>query len=460
MQKVRGYSSRRDVDLTYTVADALSRSAEQGQLDSAIQSMMNQRNRVSGHMMGMGGGPLSMPPGNGRRRPNDAAPPLMLPGGFPVTPLIITDKKGNILHGQVRDDRGNLQTHVPGKHLESGAPYYDHGDLAGYVLTSDQAGFIKADSEMFYYQSIFRGILLYPTFAALLASFLGALLLRKALKPLKSLYRGVVTIGRGEYSFRVEIPEKSPLFNRDDELVRLCEGFNEMAASLEASEEWKKQIISDTAHELRTPVSLILGNLEMILEGVYEADQSRMESLYRQSSHLAELIRDLQILASEESRQNKTDSKLFSLNALVGTCVEDFKALAEKDGIALTFESCDDLIFSGDRNKTHQVIKNLIANALRYTPPGGSVISRCQRQDGLLQIEVEDTGPGIPKDLRERVFDRFFKVDQSRNSRGSGLGLSISKVLIENQGGTLTAHRGHQGGALLRISFPDEKNKD
>ncbi len=451
MNKVRGYSDRRDIDLTFTVADALTRSADEGQLEHAIQSLMNQRNRVTGPMMGMGEG---MFPQGQRRRPGGMGTPLMIPEGDVVIPLVITDSSGLILQGPRRNEDGTIQLTVPVGRLSTGAPFFSQGEVAGYVLTGRQAGFTAEDGEMFYFQSILRGILLYPTISALLASLLGALLLRKALKPLKSLYRGVVTIGKGEYSYRVEIPGKGLFLNRDDELVRLSEGFNEMAVSLEASEEWKKQIISDTAHELRTPVSLIMGNLEMILEGVYQADRPRMESLYRESTHLAELIRNLQVLASEESRQNSTEKKPFPLNQLIAGCVDDFRALAAREGITLVNEESEELIFTGDRNKTHQVIKNLLVNALRHTPSGGAVHTRCLKTPDSLILEVEDTGPGIPENLRERVFDRFFKADHSRNSAGSGLGLSISKALIENQGGIISAHEGSRGGALFRISFP------
>jgi two-component system sensor histidine kinase BaeS len=382
---------------------------------------------------------------------------LMLRDEQGIIPLVITDHKGNILQGQFRGSDGNLQSSVPVKQILNGAPYYEKGEVAGYVLTGTQAGMAGEDGEMIYIQSIFRGILLYPTIAALFASIFGAILLRKVLNPLKSLYKGVVSIGKGEYSYRVVLPPHKFFFNSEDELTLLSRGFNDMASSIEASENWKKQIISDTAHELRTPVSLIMGNLEMILDGVYEADRSRLESLYRESTNLAELIRNLQVLASEESRQNRTEKEAFSLTRLVVQSAEDFKALGDKKEISLCQETGEDeLIFKGDRNKTRQVVKNLLVNALRHTPSGGKIIIRSYKQEKFYILEVEDTGPGIPEALRARVFDRFFKIDQARNSDGSGLGLSISKALIENQGGTISVHEGTSGGALFRISFTGE----
>nr|WP_230391579.1 MULTISPECIES: ATP-binding protein [unclassified Oceanispirochaeta] len=303
--------------------------------------------------------------------------------------------------------------------------------------------------------SIVRGILLYPIISALLASFFGVFLLRRALRPLKSLHLGVQTLQKGEYSYRVKIPD-SKITIRDD-LTMLSEGFNEMAASLEASEEWKKQIISDTAHELRTPVSLIMGNLEMILDGVYKADRSRLESLHRESTVLAELIKNLQVLASEESKRGSTEKIEFSLSELVGHTAEDFRALAVHKNISVQLEDSGNIKFKGDMNKTRQVLKNLMVNALRHTPDNGYIIMRCLRQKNCIIVEIEDSGEGISPEYREKIFNRFFKIDKSRNSEGSGLGLSISRIIIENQGGTLSAHEGRHGSALFRISFPENE---
>ncbi|MDA3958332.1 HAMP domain-containing sensor histidine kinase [Oceanispirochaeta sp.] len=457
MKKVQGYSNQRDRDIALTMAEALSRAADDEQLEMAIRSLGNQRSRTGHEMMG----PMmdQMQPGQGGRRRERAmtAPVLMFSAGDEVIPLLIVDTEGQILQGQSPDLQGIPHTSLPKERLELGAPFYSQGNLAGYVLTGRQAGI--GDEEVQYFRSIFRGILIYPSFAALLASLLGALLLGRALKPLKSLYKGVVTIRKGEYGFRVELPPRRKIFNNDDELTRLSEGFNEMAATLEASEEWKKQIISDTAHELRTPVSLIMGNLEMIIDGVYQADKPRLKSLYRESQVLAELIRNLQVLASEESRQNTMEKEDFSLTQMVHQSFDDFRALAEKEHITLLDEAIDDCWITGDRSRSRQVLKNLIVNALRYCPPHGIITLRCRREGESILLEVEDTGPGIPESLRKRVFDRFFKIDSSRSSEGSGLGLSISKVLVENQGGSICVLEGSSGGALFQICFPQTSNQ-
>jgi signal transduction histidine kinase len=451
MKTFMGYSHQRDRDIALTLAEALSSVESEEQLEMVLHSLGSPKTRTGRQMMGpmMGSRPSEKSPATALKR----MPSLMISTGDEVIPLLIVDRNGKVIQGQSHDYFGVLGTTLHPDSFTQGAPFYLQGVLAGYVLTGRQVGVDVERGELSYYHSIFRGIFIYPTFAALMASLLGALMLGKALKPLKSLYQGVVTIGKGDYAYRVQLPRKTFL-NSDDDLTRLSEGFNEMASTLEASQEWKKQIITDTAHELRTPVSLIMGNLEMILDGVYQADRSRLESLYRESVNLAGLIKNLQTLSSEESGQNRMDREVLSLPKILHQSLEDFRALAEKEKITLLEDLEEDCSFMGDRNRTGQILKNLLVNAIRHTPEGGSITLRCKGEGTQVLLEVEDTGAGIPPELRERVFDRFFKVDASRSSGGSGLGLSISKILVENQGGQIRVVEGKTGGALFQIRFP------
>lgn len=464
VQQVRGMNMQRDMNIAIVVADSLSSAADKGelQLSHAIASQGMQRDRPPMGEGRMGPGRMGYgrmnPPEEPQRSPLRSILPgqtLVMADGDEFIPLIITDERGNILQGQYRGTHDNDENHLSSEIFKQGAPYYMNGKITGYVLAGNQAGQTESRGDLHQVTSIVRGILLYPIISALLASFFGVFLLKKALRPLKSLHLGVQTLQKGEYSYRVKIPN-SKISIRDD-LTMLSEGFNEMAASLEASEEWKKQIISDTAHELRTPVSLIMGNLEMILEGVYKADRSRLESLHRESTVLAELIKNLQVLASEESKRGSTEKIEFSLSELVGHTAEDFRALAVHKNISVQFEDSGSINFTGDKNKTRQVLKNLMVNALRHTPDNGNITMRCFRQKNFIIVEIEDSGEGISPEYREKIFNRFFKIDKSRNSEGSGLGLSISRIIIENQGGTLSAHEGRHGSALFRISFPENE---
>lgn len=460
VSRFRGLALQRDRNTAVTFARTLSMAASEGRLEQILHSMkhdesMQGRNAQGAGRMGMGRmGRMSAP-----SLRTDALPPPE-PGMDRTIPIVVSDKHGAVLQGTFRDSSGRRLKSLSPEILELGAPFYRDGHVDGYVLAGEYTGPQEGPDGKPQHYPIISGVLISSLLSALLAMLLGSLLLRRALRPLKSLHKGVMTISEGEYSYRIETGSTTP--GIQDDLTLLTEGFNEMAASLEASENWKRQIISDTAHELRTPVSLIMGNLEMIMDGVYEADRKRMEVLYRQSEQLAGLIRDLQTLAAEESRQVHTEERKFSLRELAELIAGDFSVLTERKGIALDLSLGGEALFRGDRNKTRQVLKNLLTNALKFTPPGGRVTIRQYADEEGLFLEVEDTGPGIPPEERERVFDRFYKLDKSRNSEGSGLGLAISRLLIANQGGRLEARKGAEGGALMRIcfpAFPREKGK-
>ncbi len=455
VSRFRSLALQRDRNTAMTFARTLSMAAGEGRLEQMLLSLQHDENTPGSSMPDMHNRPDS--PGTDltilpdpRRGRGDMLPPPKA-GLDRMIPIVVSDEAGLVLQGVFYDSFGKRLSQLSPEILKLGAPFYRDGMVAGYVLAGEYAGPRGVPEGGPQVLPMISGILTSALLSALLALILGLFLLRRALRPLKSLYKGVMTISEGEYSYRLKPGKASGL---QDDLTQLTEGFNEMAASLEASESWKRQIISDTAHELRTPVSLIMGNLEMILDGVYDADRGRMETLYRQSEHLAALIRDLQTLASEESHQAYTEAKEFSLRDLASQMGDDFSVLTEKKGLRLELSLGEEALFRGDRNKTRQVMKNLLSNALKFTPPGGRITVRQYCGEKGFFLEVEDTGPGIPEDKRERIFDRFYKLDKSRNSEGSGLGLAISRLLISNQGGTLSAHGAEGGGALLRILFP------
>ncbi|MDC7240296.1 MAG: HAMP domain-containing sensor histidine kinase [Spirochaetales bacterium] len=445
MNKVRLLNSQRDSNIASVVADSLTAAADEGQLSQTLRAY-NMRRSGPGMMEGR----MNM---MGERKPVLPLRPLVMSEGNELVPLIITDFEGRILQGEFRTAAEDKTVRkLDSEIYEQGIPWFSEGEIAGYVLAGNQAGQRETIGDIYQMTSLYQSILVFPIISALFATLLGIFLLRRVLRPLKSLQKGVQTIQQGRYDFRVEFPASK--FGIQDDLTLLSQGFNEMADSLEASEEWKKQIISDTAHELRTPVSLILGNLEMILDGVYKADTPRMESLYRETQSLAGLVRNLQILASEESGSRRSELERFSITELVQSTASDYSTLALQKKIAITLEMEEELEMEGDPQKIKQVLVNLMANALRHTPETGRIFLSCKRERNYIIVDVEDSGEGIPEEFREKVFNRFFKIDKSRNSEGSGLGLSISKIIIENLGGSIEALSGREGGALFRISFP------
>ncbi|MCF6335181.1 MAG: ATP-binding protein, partial [Spirochaetales bacterium] len=221
-------------------------------------------------------------------------------------------------------------------------------------------------------------------------------------------------------------------------------GFNTMTESLRAAENWKKQIIADSAHELRTPVALIQGHLEMMLEGVYEINREGIQTLYDETLLLSSLISELQKLSSEEASRSILTKEPFRVEDFFESVKSAFKAKFEEAGISFKTSIDPEVsLLNADWQRLHQVFLNLIANSIRYTPSGGTIRISAEKDVSLKSIKfaVEDSGCGVPREERSKIFNRFYRVDKHRNrdNGGSGLGLSISREIINNHAGTIEA---------------------
>ena len=243
------------------------------------------------------------------------------------------------------------------------------------------------------------------------------------------------------------------------EMVELAHAFNTMAADLERSEKLRSDLLADTAHELRTPLSVLIGNLRAILDDVYSLDKAEVARLYEQARLLSRLVSDLHELAQAEARQLPLFRQPTDVRAWINNTLLAFEPLAEEDGVSLSTTLPDSLpSVTLDSARMSQVIHNLLVNALRHTPPGGSIQVLATTRDDVLQIDVKDTGEGIsPADL-PHVFDRFYRADRTRTrlTGGTGLGLAIAKAIVEAHGGTIHATSELNQGAVFTIMLPLE----
>jgi signal transduction histidine kinase len=273
--------------------------------------------------------------------------------------------------------------------------------------------------------------------------------LRHVSAPLGDLLEAAGRITEGDYSKRV--PEQGPA-----EIRSLAHAFNEMAARLQLTEEQRRDLMADITHELRTPLTVIQGNLEGFLDGVFPPDETRLKSLLEETQILARLVEDLRTLALAESGALQLKKEPTDLALLMRETVSAFRTQADATRVTLDFQAgSEDLILNLDPERIRQVLSNLIANALRYTPPDGAIHIRytsSRSQAGrYAEITVEDTGVGIAPDVLPHIFNRFYK---SRDSSGTGLGLPIARHLVEAHGGTITAESQPGRGTSLRIRLP------
>jgi signal transduction histidine kinase len=229
-----------------------------------------------------------------------------------------------------------------------------------------------------------------------------------------------------------------------------------MASRLQSADEQRRRLLSDVTHELRTPLTVIQGNVEGMLDGVYLPDQAHLKLILEETQVLSRLVEDLRTLALSDSgalvlRREPTD-----LAELVRDAAAASRAQADAAGLAIDVELSSDLpLLLLDPARMRQVVLNLLANAMRYTPGGGTIVVRVRMAAGggkeEVLLEIEDTGPGIaPEDL-PHVFDRFYKA---RDSRGMGLGLSIARSLVEAHGGAISAQSPFGRGTTIRVILP------
>ena len=266
--------------------------------------------------------------------------------------------------------------------------------------------------------------------AVAVATLLGSRLAR----PLGAIGRAARRIAAGDY--RARVPREGPA-----EVAGLANSFNQMAASLEDGERLRREFIGNAAHELRTPLTNLKGYLEGLRDGVIPADEATFMSLSEEVERLVRLAASLDTLTAGDADATPAPLMELDLIAAIRTAVELASPAMERVGISLQLELPQRQHIRADPDGLAQVLGNLLQNASRYTPPGGRVAIRAERRPGDVLVSVVNTGPGIPAADLPHVFERFYRVDKSRdrNHGGAGIGLSIVKQLVEAAGGSVGA---------------------
>jgi signal transduction histidine kinase len=286
----------------------------------------------------------------------------------------------------------------------------------------------------------------------LLALALGARAFRSYAIPLADIMDAAEAVAAGDLTVRVQ--ERG-----SREFQRLAHSFNRMTSELARTDQQRRNLTADVAHELRTPLHIIQGNLEGILDGVYTPEPEHIEATLQETRSLARLVDDLGTLSLAESGQLTLHRELLDLHDLLADVSTSFGPQAEAAQLRLVTQIDPNAppTFYGDAGRLDQVLGNLVANAIRHTPPGGSITLAATATAAGLQLEVADTGEGIdPADL-PFVFDRFWRGDRARSHSsgvGSGLGLAIAGQLIQAHGGKISVESTLGQGATFTIMLP------
>jgi two-component system sensor histidine kinase BaeS len=268
-----------------------------------------------------------------------------------------------------------------------------------------------------------------------------------AARDLDTMLAATRRVEEGDYGVRVGKP-RSDLAP----IQELAHGFDTMTARLEADEEQRRTLLADVSHELRTPLAVITGNLEAVIDGVYPPDAAHLTPILDETRVMERLIDDLRTIALSEAGTLALHPEPTDPDLLIGEVLHAFAPGAAAAGVALTSDTSGDLpIIDIDPVRIREVLSNLVANALRHTPSGGTIALGGSADATTVQLTVRDTGPGIDPALLPHVFDRFVK---GSGSRGSGLGLAIARGLVEAHGGTIGVQSTIGGGTTFRVALP------
>jgi signal transduction histidine kinase len=325
------------------------------------------------------------------------------------------------------------------------------GKTVGYLAVEGGVNFSPNDESLLVYR-LTRAALIAGLFAAILSLFLALLLAYNLLRPVQALTQAARRLGKGDLAQRVRV-------SGNDELAVLGRTFNLMADSLQKAEESRRAMTADIAHELRNPLSVQLANLEALQDGVYPLKPENLEPILEQNRLLNRLVEDLRTLALADAGQLELERVPTDVVALVGRVTDRFRPPAASQNVEIQLDAYTgpELPFVAlDPMRFEQILSNLLSNALRFTPEMGKIHVSIVHNAGNVQVNVRDSGPGIPAESLPNIFERFYRVDRSRarSEGGTGLGLAIARQLAEAHGGTLTASNHPQGGALFSLTLP------
>ena len=276
-------------------------------------------------------------------------------------------------------------------------------------------------------------------------------LARRLVKPIRAMAAATHDIASGKYNTRVS-------FSSTDELGQLARDFNAMALTLEKHEKERRQWVADISHELRTPVAVLQGEIEALLDGIHNITPETIRSLYAETLRLKRLVEDLyQISLSDLGALTYRKENLDLIDVLRDS-MESYRAEFSRKGIALKEEISKDVKAIGffDRERLRQLFTNLLENSLKYTDVGGTLEIRANINENFITTEFQDSKPGVSAEDMEMLFERFYRVEgsRSRGSGGAGLGLTISKKIVDAHDGIISALSSPLGGLLIRISLP------
>ena len=354
----------------------------------------------------------------------------------------------------VYDDRandvlGSVDVKEDGSNVAS-APIIVDGEKVGTVLVrvpGSETLLTKFDED--FRDKSYNAMIFAAVIALIIAMVMGAIFARTIAAPVKKITNAAKALKEGDYSARTGM-------TGSDEIARLGNMFDLMADSVESNRKLERRLVTDVAHELRTPLMAIQSTVEAMIDGVFKPDAERLETLNSEVQRLSRLVDALLKLSRLESRTKPIEQKKVDLTEMLSSVVQTHQAYIHDAGLNLEFESDPHVYVFGDADLLRQATANLISNAVRYTPEGGTITIMARKGDLMGQIVVKDTGIGLTPEEAKLVFQRFWRADsgRARATGGLGIGLSVVKEIVEQHNGWVRVEGRPNEGACFTIYIP------
>lgn len=347
-----------------------------------------------------------------------------------MLPVTVIDTTGKVIYSQ----RGTPE--ISPQQREDAAPITVNGAVVGYAIldTTNLPWVAPGPSPEALFLGRVRGATILGVASAIgVALLLGFLLARTLTRPLRELTSATRSLTQGHLGAQVSVQSQ-------DELGELALSFNQMSADLARSAQQRRQMTADIAHDLRTPLSVILGYAEALSDGKIKGDPDIYAVIHGEAQHLQRLIEDLRLLSLADAGELTLNRQSVSPHTLLQRAFAAHIISAEERGVALTLAPAAELpaVFV-DPERIAQVLNNLVSNALRHTPAGGQIRLWAKATANAVILHVEDTGEGITPEHLPHIFERFYRADAARTQSESGLGLAIARSLVQAHGGTISA---------------------